>query len=183
MKRFLVFCLLLFPLFLSCKTSPVPRQTHVESWNTGGNRQHQVKNRGKVTLLSVSVNRSGGWDSIHNEISGLAPLLLWKHGFCVVSNIQDADFTADVRVHEREYLSKWRSKRSLALEVRIWAVSESDSGKTESVFENQLPLAAGRVISTGNLSLSSSQTMEQLLSLAVKNAAKQIKMYRQVNNE
>jgi hypothetical protein len=109
----------------------------------------------------VTVNRSGGWDSIHSEIQGLAPLVLWKHGLRAVSDMADADYAAEIRVYEREYLTQWRTSRSLALEVLVWAVPHDG--------DEALPLAAGRVISAGgDQSFSSSHTINRLLSLAIK---------------
>jgi hypothetical protein len=169
MKRLLAALILLCPVCMACNTLSI-QPTYTESWYS---KNQSEKNYGTVVLRAVTVDRPGGWDSIHSEIQGLAPLVLWKHGLYAVSGAADADYAADIIVHEREYLSQWRTRRSLAMEVRIWAVHTS-ADETDSddlnLFEDILPLAVGRVITAGDRSLSSSHTINLLLSLAVKNA-------------
>ena len=175
MKQRFVFCIAaafvlpaLLLTALSCQTNHI---THREAWYTGGDGHGE---RRTVFVRSVTVNRAGGWDSIHSEVSGLVPLLLWKQGLHPVSDYREADYSLDVRLHEREYLSQWRTMRSLALEVRIWGVPRGNSIDADFSYDEQLPLALGRVVTTGNQSFSSSQTIRQLLVPAVQSAASQL---------
>lgn len=155
---------------LSCNTVP---GTSNESWYTyEKEKRRERRSIGKIRLIGVSVYRAGGWDSIQSEIKGLAPLLFWKHRLYLVSDNADADYAADIRLHEREYMSQWRTKRSLALEVRIWEMPSEIPGGTAFSFDDRLPLAVGRVIGAGNHSFSSLRTSGRMLSRAVNNAVK-----------
>jgi hypothetical protein len=78
----------------------------------------------------------------------------------------------DIRIREREYITKWQTRRSLSVEVRIWELG--GNWVELSGLERQLPLAAGRAISAGDLSFSSSQTLGRMLSMAVKKAVKDL---------
>jgi len=159
---------------LSCNT-PAPHQTNTESWYTHEREERSERRSiGKIALLGVSVYRSGGWDSIQSEIAGLAPLLFWKHGLYLVPDAAGADYAADIRLHEREYMSQWRTKRSLALEVRIWAVPAEMADAAAFSFDKRLPLAAARVLSSGAHGFSSSHTVNRMLPLAIKNAVKRL---------
>jgi len=161
------FIAILFIVFVSCEALPGYHSSYDETWYTGS-AFHLKRKKGNIFLLDVSVNRAGGRDSIQGEINNLAPLLFWKHGLYVVSDIADADYAADIRVHEREYMSKWQTKRSLSLAVRIWSVP--GSAADSALFENMLPLTAGRVVSLKNRTFSSSRTVDRMLMLAIRNA-------------
>jgi len=157
---------------MSCNTLP---GTSNESWYTyEKEKRRERRSIGKIRLIGVSVYRAGGWDSIQSEIKGLAPLLFWKHRLYLVSDDADADYAADIRLHEREYMSQWRTKRSLALEVRIWEMPSEIPGGTAFSFDDRLPLAVGRVIGSGNHSFSSLRTSGRMLSHAVKIAVKRM---------
>jgi hypothetical protein len=132
----------------------------------GGSR----KINGAVKLLGVSVDKSGSWDSIEREIEGLAPLYFWEQGYRMTAGTERADYAADIRVREREYVLKWQTKRSLSAEVRIWPY-ESDSSPGD--FQQKLPLAVGKVSSV-NGSFSSSETSARMLSVAIKQAVKRL---------
>jgi hypothetical protein len=132
-----------------------------EESGTGGGR----KNLAAVYVSAVSVDRNGGWASVDKEVRGLAPLLFLERGYRVVPAGERADYAADIRVREREYASGWQTKRSLAVEVRIWPAGDGENG-------GALPLAAGRVTSLGNRSFSSSETTGRMLALAIKKAVK-----------
>ncbi|MDR1238937.1 MAG: hypothetical protein LBK27_02375 [Treponema sp.] len=119
----------------------------------------------RIRLVSVSVDRSGSWASVEKEIRGLAPLLFLDQGCRVVAPGEEADYTADIRAREREYASGWETKRSLALELRLWP---AEIDPADDAFEQSLPLAAGRVTNVGNRSFSSSGTTGRMLDLAVK---------------
>jgi len=160
---------------MSCNTMPLSNN---ESWYTyEKDKRREKRSIGTIKLIGVTVYRSGGWDSIQSEIKGLAALLFWKHGLYLVSDNAEADYAADIRIHEREYMSQWRTKRSLALELRIWELTDEirgDIGAPGFSFDDRLPVAAGRVIGSGNYSFSSSQNTAHILPYAVKNAVKRL---------
>jgi hypothetical protein len=135
----------------------------------------------RVRLVSVSVDRTGGWASVEKEIRGLAPLLFFDQGCRLVSSGEEADFCADIRAREREYAAGWQTKRSLALEVRLWPAGAGEPEPQEpaekTAEEPALPLMAGRVTSLGNRSFSSSETTGRMLALAIKKAVKPLKAY------
>jgi hypothetical protein len=121
----------------------------------------------RVHLVSVAVDRSGGWASVEKEIRGLAPLLFFERGCRLVPREEAAEYAADIRVREREYSAGWHTKRSLALEVRLWpagAVQDKEG------LEQALPCMAGRVTILGDRSFSSSETTGRMLALALKKA-------------
>jgi hypothetical protein len=175
---FLFFSVLLSGIFLSCKNFPIPK-AYNESWYTGAYKSEKQINYGKVYLNRVYVDRSGNRDSIQDEIYDLAKLVFWTNGLNMVSEITDADFAADIRLHEREYISQWKTKRSLSLELRLWALSEEILNNFllsgDRVFDDALPLAAARAVSTGNRSFLSSYTSGRYLSQVVRNTVKQLK--------
>jgi hypothetical protein len=119
----------------------------------------------RVRLVSVTVDRNGGWASVEKEVRGLAPLLFFEQGCRLVSPEEGADYAADIRVREREYAAGWQTKRSLAVEVRLWP-----AGATPDETYQGLPCMAGRVTSLGDRSFSSSETTGRMLSLAIKKA-------------
>ena len=118
------------------------------------------KTMGTIRIASVSAERSNEWGSLENEISGLLPLLFLEEHYLVVSPDEKADYSADVKVREREYILGWKSRRSLSVELRLWA----------GEVNGPLPLAAGRALNHGNMSFASSKTLNAMLRKAVKNA-------------
>jgi hypothetical protein len=116
-----------------------------------------------VYLAAVSVDKSGNRVSIEKEAAGLAPLLFLKHGLEAVEEGEEADYTADIRLREREYPSGWKTRRSLLCEVRF--------RKAGGAGERRVPAAAGRVTFLGEKSFSSSDTTGRMLALAVRKAA------------
>jgi hypothetical protein len=122
-------------------------------------------------LLPVFVDRTGAWTSVEKEIADLAPLLLWEQGLRL-SGIDTADYLAEISAREREYVSGWKTKRSLAVEVRIW---KNNHDIEEAFRYNGLPLAAGRVTARGEEGFSSSETTGRMLKLALKKAVSALK--------
>jgi hypothetical protein len=153
-----------------------------KSWSAPGEAAGVLPAR--VHLVSVSVDRTGGWASVEKEIRGLAPLLFFDQGCRLVSSGEDTDFYADIRAREREYAAGWQTKRSLAVEVRLWPAGAGEPGPQELAVrpadepadEPALPLTAGRVTALGNRSFSSSETTGRMLALAIKKAVKPLKV-------
>jgi hypothetical protein len=117
---------------------------------------------GSVRIVSISAERPGDWGSLEKEISALLPLFFSREAFLVVPQEAQADYSADVRVREREYINGWQTRRSLTAEVMIW---EGDS-------LGPLPLAAGRSVIQGKQSIASSKTLSAMLKKAVKSAVR-----------
>jgi hypothetical protein len=145
----------------ACESLPL---NYSRSWSLG---EKGPESGVRVHLALVTVDRSGGWASVEKEVRGLAPLLFFERGCRVVPPEEEADYVADIRVREREYAAGWQTKRSLAVEVRLWPAGETDG--RDDLYQG-LPLMAGRVTSLGNRSFSSSETTGRLLALAIKKA-------------
>ena len=128
------------------------------SWAAGD----REKARESVRIVSVSAERSGEWGALENEIIDLLPLLFFEQGYRVVSPSAQADYSAEVKVREREYADGWKTRRSLSAEVRIWA--------EERYGAEPLPSSAGRALIHGKQSFASSKTLSAMLRKAVKNA-------------
>lgn len=149
----------------SCESMPV-NYSRSQSWLLG-----EKQTWGTVSLLGVTVDRIGGWDSVERDIAALAPLCFWEEGCRMISG-GPADYAADIQVREREYRSGWRTKRSLLVEVRIWPAG--DAGRAAET----LPLSAGRVIAMGDRSLSSFETTNRMLSQAIQKAVRRLAAYK-----
>jgi hypothetical protein len=155
-------------LLISCEALPV-NYSLSQSWHMNENARNK-KIKGTFRLYGVTVDRSGGWDSLQREAEVLAPLYFWKQGYSLRPD--NADYAVDIRVREREYILKWQTRRSLSVDVRVWELGENQADL--SGLEQRLPLAAGRVIAAGDRSFSSSQILGRMLSKAVKKAAKHL---------
>jgi hypothetical protein len=118
--------------------------------------------RNSIRLHSVTVDRDSGWESVERELAGLFPLVLLEYGYGV-SFEAGADYVAALYAVEREYLSGWRTERSVLVEVRLWREGE-DPEKTP-------PLAAGRSSAGGTATLASSRDLNRLLEAALRSAA------------
>ena len=163
--------ILLIPvLLLSCEALPI-NYSRSQSWLIPGIAHNaQDKSWTTITLLGVQVDRRGGWDSVEREVADLVPLFFWNQGCRVVAADERPVYAADIQVREREFNQGWRTKRSLAVEVRIWDFQDTPA-KAEG---KKLPLAAGRVIASGERSLSSSETTGRMLSKAIEKAVKEL---------
>lgn len=115
-----------------------------------------------IRFIKVSAEKSGGWAFLEQELEAMAPLIFWERGCYFYGDGQKTDYAADLRVREREYTIGWRTKRCLALEIRVW----EDRGDNPRRYLTT-PLAAAQVISLGNKSLSSSKELNRMLRRAV----------------
>ena len=118
--------------------------------------------RASIRVVSVSVEKSGEWGSLEKEASDLLPLLFSEHSYLVAPSSARADYAADLKLREREYTDSWQTKRSLSVELRLWA----DDGS----FDGLYPLSTGQALNDGRRSFSSSKTLSAMLRRAVKNA-------------
>ncbi len=151
----LIFCILI----TSCSTTS-------KSWSTAKNS----KPAGTIRLKTVFVDKPNSWFSVEKEIENLTPLLFLDYGYIFLSEDEKADYIIDVHAIEREYISGWKTKRSVSIEVRIWKDDGIDN--TPAQF---MPLAAGMAIASGNKSLSSSKVLNSLLNSAIKKAVQELK--------
>ena len=157
-----VICLFLALFLFSCDSLPI-NYSSSESWAIP--EQNGEEAMQTIKLAGVSVDRLGGWDSLEREVAAMAPLYFWNQGYRLAE--QDADYTAYISLREREFAVGWHTRRSLAVEVRIWAGAE----RPVEELSGKLPIAVGRVVATGDKSFSSSTTTGKMLSLAISKAA------------
>jgi len=186
MKKYVIIKIFIFTLpviLLSCGTIPFNFGSS-QSWLIPQNAS--IKNKNTINISSVQVDRSGGWDSVEREITTLAPLYFWNNG-CMIVNEEKSIFTAEIQAREREFNHGWSTKRSLAMEVRIWANddevennSSSNNLSYERTYNKKLPMAVGRVVVTGEKSFASSKTTGQLLSKAIKKAVNELAIYERL---
>ena len=169
--------LFVLTLMLSCKALPV-NYTAGQSWLVT-----EKKAKKALTTLSLSgvhVDRAGSRDSIEKEVACLTPLYFWDYKCMVVAG-ERADYTAEVHVREREFNVGLKTKRSLAVEVRIWAYESAPEEGTH-IWKQHLPAAVGRVIAIGEKSFTSSKTINRFLSKAIKKAVRELARYERKKN-
>jgi len=160
-------------ILLSCEALPFNYSAD-QSWLIEG---AQEKIWTTMTVLGVQIEKSGVWDSIEREAASLAPLYFWDQGCRVVSAEEGPQYAARIWIRERDFTFGWSNKKSLAVEVRIWAFEDAPVNGSP-VEEHKLPAAVGRVVMTGDTSFSSSDTMGKLLSRAITQAVKQLAAYK-----
>lgn len=162
-------------IMLSCEALPV-NYTKSRAWLIDKNNRNDSQM--SLSILSVRVDRTGGWDSIERETAALAPLYFWNHGCAVVPAEQKPAYAAEIQMREREINSGWQTKRSLAVEVRIW-----EYGDVLEYGTKKLPLVTGIVTALGDESFSSFETTEKLLSKAIKAAAEKLVLYERQKDD
>jgi len=181
MKKY--FQLLIASIFLliliSCEALPV-NFTLGQSWFIPS---ADFKIPGKawttLTILSVNVDRSGGWDSIEKETAATAPLYFWDSKCRVVPAEESPSYAAQIFIREREFSVGWETKKSLAVEVHIWDY-ENAPKEGDSILEYRLPAAVGRIIVTGGKSFVSSKTANRILPKAIKKAVRKLAVYDRI---
>jgi len=141
-----------------------------QSWLIEKNRERSWTT---LALLGVQIERSGGWDSVEREAASLAPLYFWDLGCKVVPAEEEPKYAARIWITERDFNLGWKSTKSLAVEVHIWAFEDAPANG-EPVEKFKLPASVGRVVMTGEKSFSSSDVMGKLLSKAITQAVKQL---------
>ena len=164
-------------VLLSCEALPFNYSAD-QSWLI---KNVQEKTWTTMTVLGVHVDRSGGWNSIETEAALLAPLYFWDKGCRVVTAEDGPEYAAQIWIRERNISLDWKSKKSLTVEVRIWAYEDAPANGAP-VEDHKLPAAVGRVVMTGDKSFSSSDTMGRLLSRAITHAVRKLSAYRDKKN-
>jgi hypothetical protein len=164
----------LFPLILlSCEALPVNFSSG-QSWFISPDKSEKTWTT--LTILAVQADKSGGWDSVEREIAALAPLYFWDSGCRVVAAEEPSSYAAQIQVREREFNLGWKTKKSLAVEVRIWEYEDAPKNG-ESALGQKLPAAVGRIVAAGDKSFSSSETTGRLLLKAIDRAVKELAVY------
>jgi muconolactone delta-isomerase len=115
-----------------------------------------------MRFLNVSVEKAGGQTALEKEIAALVPLIFWERGYYFYPDDRKADYVVDVQAREREYTLGWKTRRSLALEVRLWR----DQGEDPRLY-GTTPLAAAQVFSTGSKTFASSRQINRMLRTVV----------------
>ena len=161
MKHFAIFLVLITAVLGSCASSPFS-SNQSRSWTPG----KRTKIKGTIRIVSVSAEKPGEWGALTKEVSDLMPLLFSEKAYLAVSPSQEADYSAEVTVRERDYVNGWKTKHSLSAEVRIWTGAWDGS--------DPLPLSAGRVLVQGTKSFSSSKTLSNMLRKATRNALRRL---------
>ncbi|MDR0689726.1 MAG: hypothetical protein LBG08_05625 [Spirochaetaceae bacterium] len=133
------------------------------SWSS----KNRSKIAGAMELANVSVDKPADRTSVEKEIRGRAPLFFLERKYLLVPEEERAPYRVDIRAIEREYISGWKTRRSVSVEVFI---RQNGEGARDPV-----PLASGRAAGTGNISLSSSPVLDRFLRTAVKRAAGALK--------
>jgi hypothetical protein len=116
-------------------------------------------------VAAVKADKAGGWSSVEDEAAALLPLLFLEQRLKAVGEEADADYVAEISLREREFSRGWKSRTSLAVELRLWPAKAGGR-------EAQVPLAAGQVLLQGEDSLSSSNTLGRLLRKAVEQSVR-----------
>ena len=157
MKRSIFVFLISLPVIFGSCVSTSFGSAKSSAWRAGKSERA----RGTVKIVSVSAEKSGEWGSLEREVTELLPLYFSEKRYVAVPYGSKADYAAEVRVREREYLKGWKTRRYLSVEVRLWA--GDDEGKP-------LPLSAGRTLNHGQKTFASTRTLSTMLRRSVRYA-------------
>jgi len=175
----IVFLLLL--ILLSCEALPV-NYSSGQSWVIPSATFNKPgKAWTTLMILSVNVDRAGGWDSIEKETAALAPLYFWDRKCRVVPAEEKPSYAAQIYLREREFNVGWKTKKSLVVEVHIWDYEDAPKNG-EPVLAYKLPAAVGRIVVTGDQSLTSSKVTNRLLSRTINKAVRKLAAYERKKN-
>jgi hypothetical protein len=150
-----------FPFFLLCAVSGLVSCVNIPGTNAWSSGRLKTP-RGLLRLGEISVDKAMDWASVEGEIRRRVPLIFLERKYLFTPQDGEADFRVDVRAIEREYLSGWKTLRSLSMEVHIWREGERTG----------TPLASGRAVQSGDVSLSSVEILDYLLRRAARLALK-----------
>jgi hypothetical protein len=120
-------------------------------------------------LADVLVDKASGWTSIEQETRNILPLLFSDYDYPFTLNQSNADYIVDVQAIEREYLSGWRTKRSIAIEIQIYQNNILDE------YHNKPPIIVAKTTSSSNVSLASSKVLHNLLVSGVRKVVRSFK--------
>jgi hypothetical protein len=163
-------------IILSCESLPVNNSSGRSWFIPSADFKKPGRAWTALTILSVNVDRSGGWDSIEKETAATAPLYFWDSGCRVVPAEEAPSYAAQIYIREREFSVGWKTKKSLVVEVHIWDF-ENAPKEGDSITDYRLPAAVGRIIVTGGKSFISSKTANRLLPKVIKKAVGKLAVY------
>jgi hypothetical protein len=163
MKKPLFKCLLLWGILVVLAGCVSLGSSPGNSWSS----TKRSKIAGALELENVSVDKPADRTSVEKEIRGRAPLFFLERKYLLVPEGEPAPYRVNIRAIEREYISGWKTRRSVSVEVFIL---QNGEGARDPV-----PLASGRAAGTGNISLSSSPVLDRFLRTAVKRAVGALK--------
>lgn len=155
-KILLVLVLAMAAFLVSCGTS-LPSWYSSRSWS-GTNHV-----KGRVKLREITIDKIAGTASLEEEARGLVFMYLREKGYVPAGEGEGEEYLVDMILREREYISGWKTKRSIAADLSFWPGSLSDVSPSAA----PAPLSASRVVCTGDESLSSSKTLGKIIRLAV----------------
>jgi len=161
MKNIILIMLL---IFTSCNSLPLNISSN-KFLAMNDNEENIKKENGTVKIIEVSVDRLGQWNSLEKEVAFLAPLYFWKYNLIPATPDDVVDYLAKINLREREFSVGWNTKRSLVMEVCLWA---NKGNLAMEEISNYLPLAAGRIVIIGDKSFLSSKITDKMLSMAIK---------------
>ena len=147
-------------VFISCNS--LPWIGKARSWQIPAGEEIA----GTFFISSIKAETTGIRNSIESETADLLPLLLLDQRYLVFDRIEEADYIADIKLREREYLNGWKSVFSMGVEIYIYP---GKSGKTKQE-SNLIPLAAAHTYLESSGGFSSSRNLRNLLENAVKEA-------------
>ena len=169
MNRYIKYIPVFLIIFFSCSTSPF-NFTYSRAWTAPEGNEFP-----SMYLGDVLVDKAGGWSSIEREIQDITPLLFSDHGYLFIYDKSRADYIVDIQATEREFMTGWRTKRSVAVEIWIYKNIGIDE------YKNTVPIVAGKTTSSGNKSLSSSKDLERLLGAGIKKTIKLLNTAQKIN--
>ncbi|MDR0655594.1 MAG: hypothetical protein LBG22_04700 [Treponema sp.] len=165
MKKKMVLVLALTVFLVSCGTS-LPPLYSIRSW---AGSDHV---KGRVKLREITVDKIAGTASLEEEARELVSMYLREEGYLPAG--EGEDYLVDMILREREYITGWKTKRSLAADLRFWPGSLSAASPSAA----PMPVSASRVVCTGEESLSSSKTLGKIIALAVKRGIRALEKNR-----
>ncbi|MDR1446210.1 MAG: hypothetical protein LBI90_04860 [Treponema sp.] len=165
MKKKILLVLAMTVLLVSCGTS-LPSWYSIRSW-PGSNHV-----KGRVKLREITVDKIAGTASLEEEARELVFMYLREAGYFPAG--EGEDYLVDMILREREYITGWKTKRSIAADLRFWPGSLSAA----SLSTAPTPVSASRVVCTGEESLSSSKTLGKIIRLAVRRGIRALEKNR-----
>ena len=166
-------------ILLSCESAPANYSSGQSWFIPSADFKRPGRAWTTLTILSVNVDRSGGWDSIEKEAAAVAPLYFWDSRCRVVPAGETPSYAAQIYIREREIFAgwlTWKTKKSLAVEVHIWDY-ENAPKNGDSIIDYRLPAAVGRIIIIGDKSFISSKIASRLLPKVIKKAVRKLAVY------
>jgi hypothetical protein len=160
MKKYLFVVAAIF-LFDSCAGTEGLVETRTRTWV----ERDALAAPQMVYIENITVEAPGVSYAVREELAVIVPLLFFEYAFIVTEDRAEADYSAALFVSERDYLSGWETKKSVALNIILRSVGADAA----------MPTAAGRTVAHGTQGLSSSKNLETLTRRTIRQAIATIK--------